>query len=108
VVQAKERIEEFRALLRDILAVNTSLVGQRQTEEAARLSEANNTQAEQTRKISGWAAILFTPTLIAGIYGMNFKFMPELHWAFGYPFAIGLMLVSGLVLYLIFKRRGWL
>ena len=107
-VQAKERIEEFRLLLRDILAVNTSLVGQRQSEESRNLSEASNRQAIETRKISGWAAILFTPTLIAGIYGMNFKFMPELHWALGYPFAIGLMLVSGLALYIIFKRRGWL
>jgi magnesium transporter len=107
-VQTKERVEEFRLLLRDILAVNTSLVAQRQSEESRNLSEASNRQAIETRKISGWAAILFTPTLIAGIYGMNFKFMPELHWAFGYPFAIGLMLVSGLVLYLIFKRRGWL
>jgi magnesium transporter len=107
-VQTKERVEEFRLLLRDILAVNTSLVGQRQSEESRNLSEASNRQAIETRKISGWAAILFTPTLIAGIYGMNFKFMPELHWQFGYPFAIGLMIVSGLVLYIIFKRRGWL
>jgi magnesium transporter len=46
--------------------------------------------------------------VIAGIYGMNFKNMPELTWQYGYPFAIGLMLVAGGVLYLIFKRRGWL
>ena len=108
VVQTKERIEEFRLLLRDILAVNTSLVGQRQSEESRNLSEASNRQAVETRKISGWGAILFTPTLIAGIYGMNFKFMPELHWQFGYPFAIGLMVLSAIVLYIIFKRRGWL
>jgi magnesium transporter len=108
VVQTKERIEEFRVLLRDILAVNTSLVGQRQSEESRNLSEASNRQAIETRKISGWAAILFTPTLIAGIYGMNFKFMPELSWQFGYPFAIGLMILSGVILYIIFKRRGWL
>jgi magnesium transporter len=108
VVQTKERIEEFRFLLRDILAVNTSLVGQRQSEESRNLSEAGNRQAVETRKISAWAAILFTPTLIAGIYGMNFRFMPELKWAFGYPFAIGLMLVAGGILYVIFKRRGWL
>lgn len=105
---AKERVEEFRLLLRDILAVNTSLVGQRQSEESRNLSEASNRQAIETRKISGWAAILFTPTLIAGIYGMNFKIMPELHWQFGYPFAIGLMVLSSVILYVIFKRRGWL
>jgi len=108
VVQAKERIEEFRVLLRDILTVNNSLVGQRQTEEAARLSEANNTQAEQTRKISGWAAILFAPSLIGSIYGMNFTFMPELHQPWGYPFALGLMAASSLVLFIVFKKRGWL
>jgi magnesium transporter len=108
VVQVKERVEEFRLLLRDILAVNTSLVAQRQSEESRNLSEASNRQAIETRKISGWAAILFAPTLIAGIYGMNFRIMPELHWAFGYPFAIGLMLLVSVILYVIFKRRGWL
>lgn len=108
VVQAKERIEEFRVLLRDILTVNNSLVGQRQTEEAARLSEANNVQADQTRKISGWAAILFAPSLIGSIYGMNFTFMPELHQPWGYPFALGLMAASSLVLFIVFKKRGWL
>lgn len=108
VVQAKERIEEFRVLLRDILAVNTSLVGQRQSEEAQRLSAANNQQADQTRKISGWAAILFAPSLIGSIYGMNFTFMPELSQPWGYPFALGLMVASSLGLFVLFKRRGWL
>ena len=60
------------------------------------------------KKISGWAAILFAPTLIGAIYGMNFRFMPELDWPLGYPFALGLMAVSGVVLYVVFKRRGWL
>ncbi len=108
VEKARERIEEFRVLLRDILAVNTSLVAQRQTEEAQRLSETSNQQAVQTRKISGWAAILFAPTLIGSIYGMNFVFMPELDWVWGYPFALSLMAASSLVLYWVFKRKGWL
>jgi magnesium transporter len=108
VVQAKERIEEFRVLLRDILTVNSSLVGQRQTEESQRLSQASNRQADQTRKISGWAAILFAPSLIGSIYGMNFTFMPELDWPLGYPFALGLMLATAVALYIVFKRRGWL
>jgi magnesium transporter len=108
VVVAKERIEEFRVLLRDILAVNSSLVGQRQTEEAQRLSEASNRQADQTRKISGWAAILFAPSLIGSIYGMNFDFMPELHQPWGYPAALAAMLASSVVLFFVFKRRGWL
>ncbi|MGN6502985.1 MAG: magnesium and cobalt transport protein CorA [Pseudolysinimonas sp.] len=108
VVQAKERIEEFRVLLRDILAVNTSLVAQRQSEEAQRLSLASNLQADQTRKISGWAAILFAPSLIGSIYGMNFRFMPELDQPWGYPFALGLMAASSLALFVVFKKRGWL
>ncbi len=108
VVQTKERIEEFRLLLRDILAVNTSLVGQRQSEEAQNLSAASNRQAEETRKISAWAAILFAPSLIGSIYGMNFRFMPELHWTFGYLYALGLMLASSVILYIVFKRRKWL
>jgi magnesium transporter len=108
VTVAKERIEEFRVLLRDILAVNATLVGERQNEEAARLSQTNLRQAEETRKISGWAAILFAPSLIGSIYGMNFDYMPELHWAFGYPMAVGAMALSSVVLYIVFKRRGWL
>ncbi len=108
VVQAKEHIEEFRVLLRDILAVNATLVGERQNEEAARLSQTNLRQAEETRKISGWAAILFAPSLIGSIYGMNFDYMPELRWTFGYPMAVGAMALSSVVLYIVFKRRGWL
>ena len=108
VTQDTEKIDEFRVLLRDILAVNTSLVAQRQNEEAQRLSEASNSQAEQTRRISGWAAILFAPSLIGSIYGMNFDFMPELHHAWGYPAALGAMLASSVVLYVVFKKRGWL
>jgi magnesium transporter len=108
VVVAKERIEEFRVLLRDILTVNNSLVGQRQSEEAARLSEASNTQADQTRRVSGWAAILFAPSLVGSIYGMNFTFMPELDQPWGYPFALGLMAASSITLFFVFKKRGWL
>jgi magnesium transporter len=95
-------------LLRDILAVNATLVGERQNEEAARLSQTNLRQAEETRKISGWAAILFAPSLIGSIYGMNFDYMPELHWAFGYPLAVLAMATSSVILYIVFKRRGWL
>ena len=108
VTQTKERVEEFRVLLRDILSVNAALVGQRQAEEAKALSEANNQQAVESRRIAGWAAILFAPSLIAGIYGMNFHFMPELSWVFGYPMALGFMALFMLILYIVFKRRGWL
>ena len=52
--------------------------------------------------------VLMTDALIAGIYGMNFEFMPELHWANGYPFALGLMVVISVVLVVFFKWRRWL
>ena len=60
-------------------------------------------------KIFSVAAVVFLPpTLVASIYGMNFALMPELQWTFGYPFAIGLMILSAVLPYFYFKRRGWL
>jgi magnesium transporter len=103
-----ERAEGYRQLLANILTVNAALVAQRQNDEMTRLSQAGFDQNEQVKRISSWAAILFAPTLVASIYGMNFEHMPELKWVAGYPFAIGLMLLLGLVLYTVFKRRGWL
>lgn len=61
-----------------------------------------------TRQLAAWAAIIAVPTAIAGIYGMNFRFMPELEWRFGYPFAVGMIVMSCLILYVRFKRSGWL
>ena len=89
------------------LTLNATLVSQAQNEEVKRLTEASYTQNEEVKRISGWAAIIFAPTLIAAIYGMNFD-MPELHWAFGYPFSIALMIITSVGLWLIFRRRGWL
>ncbi|TMR04240.1 magnesium and cobalt transport protein CorA [Actinomadura soli] len=103
-----ERVDGFRQNLQNILTVNATLVGQAQNEEMKRLSEAGYAQNEQVKRISAWAAILFAPTLIGTIYGMNFRHMPELHWLFGYPFAVVLMAVVCGVLYTVFKHRGWL
>jgi magnesium transporter len=108
VTQVNERIDGFRVALRDILTVNTTLVAQRQNEEMKTLSETSNAQNEEVKKISAWAAILFAPTLIGTVYGMNFRIMPELNWAFGYPFALLLMAMVSLTLYLVFRRRGWI
>ncbi|RXZ67424.1 magnesium and cobalt transport protein CorA [Agromyces albus] len=108
VLRAVERGESFRQLLQNALSVHATLVGQRQNEEMKRLTETSLAQSEQTKKISSWAAILFAPALVGTIYGMNFTFMPELDWVLGYPFAIFLMVGSGLTLYVIFKRRNWL
>jgi len=103
-----EQTESFRGMLADILVVNTTLVTQAQNEEMRRLAEASNAQNEQIKRISSWAAILFAPTLIGTVYGMNFRHMPELAWTGGYPFALLLMAMVCLGLYLMFKRRGWL
>jgi magnesium transporter len=108
VVTLVERVDSFRALLQSALMVHATLVGQRQNDETKALTEASLRQADQAKRISSGAAILCAPTLVAGIYGMNFKFMPELSWTFGYPYALGLMLVLGIVLYTVFKKAGWL
>ena len=93
-LRTSEQVEGFRELLSNVLSVNLSLVSVRQ----------NN----QVQKISAWAAILIVPTIITGIYGMNFRYVPELNWVLGYPFALLLMVVISALLYLWFKRSGWI
>ena len=68
-----------------------------------------NLEQNQIIKIFSVAAVVFLPpTLVASIYGMNYDIMPELHWSYGYPFALGLMILSAIFPYLFFKRKGWL
>lgn len=74
----------------------------------AHLALASVSQNEDTKRLASWAAILAIPTLIAGLYGMNFENIPELHWRLGYPVAIGVMVLLCLVLYRGFRRSGWL
>jgi magnesium transporter len=94
VLRVVEPTEGFRDMLSDILVVNLTLISVRQN--------------DQTKKISAWAAILIVPTLIAGIYGMNFDYMPELHWTFGYPLALALMVSICVGLYAVFRHIKWL
>jgi magnesium transporter len=94
VLRVEEPTEGFRDMLSDILVVNLTLISVRQN--------------DQTKKISAWAAILIVPTLITGIYGMNFDFMPELHWTLGYPFALALMVSISVGLYIVFTHVKWL
>jgi magnesium transporter len=103
-----DRATTFRTLLDNALTVESTIVARRQNEEMQRMTELSIRQNDEVKKISGWAAILFAPTLVAGIYGMNFRSMPELDWVFGYPMAIGLMVAMGGGLYLVFKKNGWL
>jgi magnesium transporter len=84
----------LRELLTNILNVNLTVI--------------SIDQNDQVKKISGWGAIVIVPTLIAGIYGMNFDYIPELHWRYGYLFALSLMALIALALYLGFKRSDWL
>ncbi|MEU3980950.1 magnesium and cobalt transport protein CorA [Streptomyces sp. NPDC026672] len=108
VTHISERVDGFRQALTEILTVNATLVTQQQNAEMRALAEAGFEQNEEIKKISSWAAILFAPTLVGTIYGMNFSHMPELHWGFGYPFAIVLMAVVCTSLYIVFKHRDWL
>ncbi len=108
VASVVERADGFRQLLQDILSVNATLVNQQQNEEMKGLTEASLAQNEEVKKISAWAAILFAPTLIGTIYGMNFAHMPELGWRYGYFFALALMALTSFGLYGFFKHRNWL
>jgi magnesium transporter len=100
-IRVYERAESFHELLRNILSVNLTL-------ETKALSEAGNRQNEEVKKISAWAAILFAPTIVGTIYGMNFEHIPELDWMLGYPLALGLMLAVSISLYVLFRRRRWI
>ncbi|OIH95177.1 magnesium and cobalt transport protein CorA [Curtobacterium sp. MCBA15_001] len=121
-LRVTERIDSFRALLENALTLHSTLVSQEQNEamrrmtsaslaqgeESRQLARAAHQQGEEVKKISSWAAILFAPGLIAGVYGMNFDDMPELHWRWGYPVAILAMLALAGVLWLVFRKRNWL
>jgi magnesium transporter len=89
-----EQVNSQRELLTSILEANLALV--------------NVGQAEVVKQISAWAAIIAVPTFIASVYGMNFDHMPELHWLFGYPLALGVMALTIALLYRFFRRLGWL
>jgi magnesium transporter len=107
-LRVSERANTFRTVLDSALTVESTIVARRQNEEMRRMTELSIRQNDEVKKISGWAAILFAPTLVGTVYGMNFDHMPELHWTLGYPMAIALMVGMGVGLYWAFKRKGWL
>ncbi|MFJ3902697.1 magnesium and cobalt transport protein CorA [Streptomyces sp. NPDC090025] len=94
LLRANEQVEGLDRLLSDVLSAHLAQMGVRQNDDM--------------RKISAWAAMAAVPTMVAGIYGMNFEHMPELHWVWSYPAVI--LLMAGVVagLYRLFKRRGWM
>lgn len=93
-LRSNEMIDTLRELLSAALDANLSLIAVAQN--------------EQMKRLAAWAAIIAVPTMVAGIYGMNFQHMPELAWAWGYPAAIAAMAGSCALLYGLFKRSGWL
>ncbi|AZQ34011.1 magnesium/cobalt transporter CorA [Streptomyces cyaneochromogenes] len=94
LLRAKEQIFAFDELLNSILQ--------------AHLAQVTVAQNEDMRKITAWAAIIAVPTMVCGVYGMNFDYMPELRWTFGYPLVIVVISVACVVLYRGFRRNGWL
>ncbi|KZE93261.1 Magnesium transport protein CorA [Agromyces sp. NDB4Y10] len=108
VLRIVDRGEAYRQLLQNALAVHSTLVTQRQNDEMQRLTETSLRQSEEVKKISSWAAIIFAPTLIGTVYGMNFRHMPELEHPLGYPAALLAMVALAVGLYVVFKRRNWL
>lgn len=107
-IRVADRAATFRAVLENALTVESTIVARRQNEEMRRMTQESIRQGDQMKRISAWAAILFAPTLIGSIYGMNFLDMPELNWPYGYPLSIAAMVALGGGLYLAFKRKGWL
>jgi magnesium transporter len=97
---------DLQQYLRDVadLTVNATLVAQRQNEDMQAVAEASKLQVEETPKISAWAAILFAPSLVTGIYGMNLSKMPEFTRQQGYPIAVGAMLIISAALFMIFRK----
>lgn len=94
VVRINEMIDNVRELLTTALEANFSLISVAQT--------------EHTKRLAAWAAIIAVPTMIAGVYGMNFDTMPELHWQYGYPAIMLLMVGACAGLFFGFRRSGWL
>ena len=94
VIRINETIDNQRELLTTALEANLSLISVRQN--------------EVMKQLGAWGAIIAVPTLIAGIYGMNFEFMPETHWRWAYPVVGGLMVGTCIALHVRFQRAGWL
>ena len=88
--------------------VNATLVEQENNEAMRRMTEFNITQNDQVKKVSSWAAILFPPTLVGTIYGMNFEYMPELTTRYGYFVVVGVIALICALLYRQFRKVGWL
>ena len=101
LARVTERVEAFDSLLTDVLGANLAQISVAQNDEARQ-------QNEDTRRISAWVAIVAADTVITGIYGMNFDFMPELHLRYSYFVCLAVMAILDVSLYVQFRRSGWL
>jgi len=103
--------EYFRDVYDHLVRLNQSLDSLRDTVSTAiqvNLAMITIGESEVTKRLAAYAALVAVPTMIAGVYGMNFKNMPELSWDLGYPFAVGLMVVIDVVLFIRFRKARWL
>jgi len=103
--------EYFRDVYDHLVRLNQALDSLRDTVATAlqvNLGMITLSENETTKRLAGYAALVAVPTMIAGIYGMNFKHMPELDWEFGYPLAVWMMVILDAVLFWRFRRSGWL
>jgi len=108
VLRATDAIEGHDRLLSDVLQADLARVAAQQSRISVRQNEIAVRQNEDMRKISAWAAIALVPTAIAGIYGMNFDNIPELHWRYGYFIVWGVIITVCATLHRLFHRNGWL
>ena len=100
----------FRDVLDHVTRIDESLDNLRDMENSAtqtNLSLITLAESEVTKKLAGWGAILMVPTIVGAVYGMNFKHMPELEWAYGYAYALGLMVVGSVALWAFFRKIKW-
>jgi magnesium transporter len=104
----KQRYRQRRAHLLHLVELADGLGNLLSNVLQANLTEVSVRQNDDMRRISAWVAIWAVPTLLAGIYGMNFRHLPELEWAFGYPVVLVVMVLICLGLYRAFRRSGWL
>jgi magnesium transporter len=94
VIRISDMIENTRELLNTAMEANFSLI--------------SISQNDVSKRFAGWAAIIAVPTMVAGFYGMNFKFMPQVEWEFGFYAVVSLTFVACVFLYYLFRRSGWL
>ncbi len=103
--------EYFRDVYDHLVRLNQSIDSLRETANAAMQTNLAMLQVGETevaKRFAAYAALVAVPTMIAGVYGMNFAHIPELEWAYGYPFALGLMAALDALLFWRFRRAGWL